>query len=233
MLKKYLLVLPISILTACAGYYPYPQFEPGYPAPSVQHNDDEEHTVFSTRRTHEPKYQDPRYKISTEDMEKFILAKNNLEYCLLPELGKQSDERVTALEKRLLKDMINDELAKIVGKASARTIFDDQSSYDYFQFKYQQLNHDVNNIREFECRDLKRHFRDRLNERKRKQGLAGDSRSVESQMQKQRQTIDDAFRRFHTQQESIERQIRGESEPLYKSNKNINVDWTDPYSRGW
>ncbi|QEH47056.1 DUF5358 family protein [Aggregatibacter actinomycetemcomitans] len=233
MLKKYLLVLPISILTACAGYYPYPQFEPSYPSSSVQHNDDEEHAVFSIRRTHEPKYQDPRYKISMEDMEKFILAKNNLEYCLLPELGKQSDKRVTALEKRLLKDMINDELSKIVGKASARTIFDDQFSYDYFQFKYQQLNHDVNNIREFECRDLKRYFRDRLNERKRKQGLAGDSRSVENQVQKQRQTIDDAFRRFHRQRESIERQIRGESEPLYKSNKNINVDWTDPYSLAW
>ncbi|MBN6065598.1 hypothetical protein HYE66_03870 [Aggregatibacter actinomycetemcomitans] len=228
MLKKCLLVLPISVLTACVGYYPYPQFEPGYPAPSVQYDDDEEDAVFRTRRTHEPKY-----KISTEDMEKFVLAKNNLEYCLLPELGKQSDERVTALEKRLLKDMINDELAKIVGKASARTIFDDQSSYDYFQFKYQQRNHDVNNIREFECRDLKRHFRDRLNERKRQQGLAGDSRSVENQMQQQRQTMDDAFRRFHTQQESIERRIRGESEPLYKSNKNLSVDWTDPYSRGW
>ncbi|WP_109079061.1 DUF5358 family protein [Aggregatibacter kilianii] len=229
MLKKFLTVLPLFFLTACVGYYPYPQFDPSYPPPSVQYDDTEENdAVFRTRRHHDAKYQ-----ISTEAMERFILAKNNLEYCLLPELGKQSDERVTALEKRLLKDMMNDRLADIVGKSAARTIFDDVPSYDYFQFKYQQLNHDVNNIREVECHDLKRHFRDQLNERKRRQGLAGDSRSIENQMQQQRQTMDDAFRRFHTQQQSMERQIRGESEPLYKSNKNISVDWTDPYSRGW
>lgn len=243
MFKNLLVMLSIVSLTACVTYYPHPQYEPEQPAYTPSYE-----PPFEPRldRKHKPEY--PRetrensryYRISTDQMNRFILAKNNLEYCLLPELGQQRDERLTALEKQLIKEMIHEQLEKIVGKSSAKTIYDDPEAYRYFQFKYNQLKHDITNIRESECRNLKENYNKRFKESKRQRGLETQSGNpIERRIQQQQQSIEEKIRhqqesierKIREQQEAIERKISGQQEPIYKPKKDVSIDWEHPLDR--
>ncbi|MFD1806898.1 DUF5358 family protein [Pasteurella oralis] len=210
MFKKLLIGLSILSLTACVAYYPYPQYEPQYEPkfePPFEHSE-------SSRK---PKVNTPQYKISTEQMHKFVLAQNNTHSCLDPELGKQQDQRLTALEKQVLKDLVYEELVKIVGKENAQTIYDDPESYRYFQFKYKQVKHDITNIRERDCRTLKERYQQRFKEARRARGLEEPrDTSIHGRIQEQQKSIE---RRIREQQESIERRIRDQQEEMERRMK--------------
>ncbi|EJS88163.1 hypothetical protein AAUPMB_10971 [Pasteurella multocida subsp. multocida str. Anand1_buffalo] len=45
-------------------------------------------------------------------------------------------------------------------------MYDDPDAYGYFEFKYQQLKHDLTNIRESECRQLKERYNQRFKDLK-------------------------------------------------------------------
>lgn len=243
MFKNLLVMLSIVSLSACVTYYPHPQYEPEQPAytpsyePPLEPRLDRKH---KPEYPHETRERSRYYKISTDQMNRFILAKNNLEYCLLPELGQQRDERLTALEKQLVKEMIHEQLEKIVGKSSARTIYDDPEAYRYFQFKYHQLKHELVNIRESECRHLKENYNKRFKDSKRQRGLDTPSgNSIERRIHEQQQSIEEKIRhqqesierKIRDQQEAIERKISGRPEPLYQPKKDVSIDWEHPLDR--
>lgn len=239
MFKKLIVMLSIMSLSACVAYYPHTRYEkdelvyrPSYDPPFEPKLDrkHQQEYPFDTSRY---------YKISTDQMNRFIFAKNNVEYCLLPELGQQPDERLTALEKQLMKEMIHEQLEKIVGKSLARTIYGDPKAYRYFQFKYDQLKHDITNIRESECRNLKESYNKRFKESKHQYGLDEQSRnpierhiqqqqSIEEQIRHQQESIE---RKIRDQQEAIERKISGQQEPIYRQKKGVSIDWEHPLDR--
>ncbi|WP_424411604.1 DUF5358 family protein [Pasteurella sp. PK-2025] len=240
MFKPLWVMFSIVSLSACVAYYPYPQYEPTERPVYQPTYEPPFETTEPKHRTEYPRKETRYYKISTEQMNRFILAKNNLEACLLPELGRQGDDRLTALEKQLLKEMINEQLENIVGKASVKTIYDDPNAYRYFQFKYNQLKHDLTNIRESECRDLKERYNQRFKESKRQRGLAPRTgHSIERRMQEQQASIEERMRRqresierrMQDQQKAMERKIYGTEEPLYQPKKEVNIDWSHPFDR--
>ncbi|MGC6377423.1 DUF5358 family protein [Bisgaard Taxon 45] len=241
MLKKFVMLFATLGLTACVTYYPYPDYQPrSKPVSKPRYEPALAPSYDSQTQRGYPKEKKGYYKISTEQMNKFIQAKNNVEYCLLPELGQQEDARLTALEKHLVKTIIHEKLEQIVGKSAANVIYDDPEAYDYFEFKYQQLKHDLTNIRESECRQLKERYHQRFKALKRQRGL--DNRSghpIEQRIQDQQQAIEEKIRdqqmsierKMREQQESMERKIFGQPEPLYKPQRDISIDWSHPLDR--
>ncbi|HDR1006389.1 TPA: hypothetical protein QB286_000767 [Pasteurella multocida] len=241
MLKKLCIVFALFSLTACVAYYPYPDYQPRSKPISKPSYDPPLAPSFETQTQRSyPKEKKGYYKISTEHMNKFIQAKNNVEYCLLPELGQQEDARLTALEKHLVKAIIHEQLENIVNKSSAKVIYDDPDAYGYFEFKYQQLKHDLTNIRESECRQLKERYNQRFKDLKRQRGLENRSgHPIERRIQDQQQAIEDKIRdqqmsierKMREQQEAMERKILGQPEPMYKPKRDISIDWSHPLDR--
>ncbi|UAY77915.1 hypothetical protein K7G90_000156 [Pasteurella canis] len=202
MFKKLLIALSMLSLMACVTYYPYPQYEPKFDPSFDQH-----------KYPRKPKSKEPsQYKISTEQMYQFILAENNMYSCLESQLGKQQEQRLEALEKQVLKELSYEQLVKVIGKEKAKTIYDDPQSFRYFQFKYQQLKHDISNIRERDCRLLTERYQ-YLWGRAKKTTELEESRdtSIQGRIQEQKKSIE---RRIQEQQESLERRIREQQEEM-------------------
>lgn len=86
MFKKLFVIIATSCLSGCWTYYPYDLIETA----TYQLSYDPFFTASFEPKLppNYPKEHSSHYKISTEHMNRFIQEKNNLEYCLLPELGQ-------------------------------------------------------------------------------------------------------------------------------------------------
>ncbi|QPB43607.1 DUF5358 family protein [Rodentibacter haemolyticus] len=118
------------------------------------------------------------YKVTDEEMKKYVAEVNKFQQCVYPEIAKANNdpkrlEKIfnrTEEEKYLWLDFGRSLIASIVGQENDQRIAQDPNSQKYFEKKYQEFSHHHPVIftekDKKECELFKRNFNQKLNELK-------------------------------------------------------------------
>ncbi|WP_118878931.1 DUF5358 family protein [Haemophilus haemolyticus] len=116
--------------------------------------------------------QQPKYKISDEDMKEVVSVINKLEHCIHPELKgltlEDADRKVYrkySQEERILWNNAQlNTIVKVIGERDSRIIANDPASQAYFSEQHKKFNNNIANVDVNECKAFKRDYNNAISE---------------------------------------------------------------------